>query len=125
MKNKFEIIEDHFTFCILKVNGNIVGRYCYDDAVEIISFIYRMKQKMEAKTGLHPEISFNNSVLTLSTELHEFYFNVSTLMFEDVQKSVETELEKYLDSYADKHRTCQFVAGTTETRSAYKGSLSQ
>lgn len=122
MKNKLEIIEDHFTFCILKVNGNVVGRYCYDDATEMVSFIYRMKQKMEAKTGLHPEIGFNNSVLTLSTELHEYSFNVSTLMFEDIQKSVEAELENYLDGYTDKRRTCQFVTTTTETRSAYKGS---
>lgn len=122
MKNKLEIIEDHFTFCILKVNGNVVGRYCYDDAVEIISFIYRMKQKMEAKTGLHPEISFNNSVLTLSTELHEFHFNVSTLMFEDVQTSVESQLEEYLSGFADKHRTQTVVAATGGARIVFHGS---
>lgn len=122
MKNKFEIIEDKFTFCILKVNDSVVGRYCYDDAVEMTSFIYRMKQKMEAKTGLHPEISFNNSVLTLSTELHEFCFNVSTLMFEDVQTSVESQLEEYLSGFADKNRTQTVVTATGGARIVFHGS---
>lgn len=122
MKNKFEIVEDHFSFCVLKINGCTVGRYCYDDAIDVSYFIYSMKQKMEARTGNHPEISFKDGMLTLKTYLYEFSFSVGALMLKEVQNSLEQQLDTYLTEYKNQHLACQGVVTTTEgTRLVFHG----
>lgn len=119
-KNNFEIVEETSNFYNVKINGKEVGRYCWLDAVEILSCIAGIKQKMEAKTGLHPEISFQANTITISTYLHKFSFGIDGLMPEDMV-SVEKRLEEYLAGYNNGHRICQSVNSANETRNVFQG----
>ncbi len=120
-KNIFEIVEDKSSFYFIQINSETVGRYCWDDAVDVLSFINRMKQRMEVKTGLHPVISFQEGMITLSTYLTAFSFSTGALMLEDIQNSVKKQLDEYLAEYTDNHRSCQSVVSTGETRIVFHG----
>lgn len=119
-KNTFEIVEETSNFYYVKINGKEVGRYCWLDAVEVLSCIAEMKQKMEAKTGLHPEINCEANIITISTYLHSFSFGIEGLMPEDMI-SAEKRLDTYLDGYDNGHRILQSVNSANETLSVFQG----